>query len=62
MNCEFVMTFVIGYFYLSHMSAVTKKLQRKSNDIFKAFTMVLSVLKSYQDMRADMDEMCDDAY
>ena len=56
------MTFVIGYLYLSHMSALTTKLQRKSNDIFKAFTMVSSVLKSYQDMRADMDEMCDNAY
>ena len=57
-NFEFVMTFVIGYLYLSHMSALTMKLQRKSNDIFKAFTMVSSVLKSHQ----DMDEMYDDAY
>ena len=61
-NFEFVVTFVIGYLYLSHMSVLTTKLQRKSNDIFKAFTMVSSVLKSYQDMRADMDEMNDDAY
>ena len=44
------------------MSALTTKLQRKSNNIFKAFTMVSSVLKSYQDMRPDMDEMYDDAY
>ena len=44
------------------MSALTTKLQRKNNDIFKAFTMVSSVLKSYQDMRADMEEMYDDAY
>ena len=38
-NFQFVVTFVIGYLYLSHMTAVTTKLQRKSNDIFKAFTM-----------------------
>ena len=44
------------------MSSLTTKLQRKSNDIFKPFTMVSSVLKSYQDMGADMDEMYDDAY
>ena len=44
------------------MSVLTTKLQRKSNDIFKAFTMAPSVLKSYQDMRADMEEMFDDAY
>ena len=62
MDCEFVVTFVIGYLYLSQMSALTTKLQRKSNDIFKAFTMVSSVLKSYQDMCTDMDEMYDDAY
>ena len=61
-NFEFVVTFVIGYLYLSHMSALTTKLQGKSNEIFKAFTMVSSVLKSYQDMRADMDEMYDDVY
>ena len=61
-NFEFVVTFVIGYLYLSHMSALTTKLQRKSNDIFKAFTMVSSVLKSCEDMRADMGEMYDDAY
>ena len=47
---------------MSHMSALTTKLQRKCNDIFKAFAMVSSVLKSYKDMRADMDEMYDDAY
>ena len=47
-NFEFVMTFVIGYLYRSHMRALRTKLQRKSNDIFKAFTMVSSVLKSYQ--------------
>ena len=41
-NFEFVETFVIGYLYLSQMSALTTKLQRKSNDIFKAFTMVSS--------------------
>ena len=58
-NFQFVVTFVIGYLYLSHMSALTTKLQQKSKDIFKAFTMVSSVLKSYQDMRADM---YDDAY
>ena len=61
-NFEFVVTFFIGYLYLSHMSALTTKLQRTSNDIFKAFTMVSSVLKSYQYMRADMDKMYDDAY
>ena len=32
-NFEFVVTFVIGYHYLSHMSAPTMKLQRKRNDI-----------------------------
>ena len=47
-NFEFVVTFVIGYLYRSHMRALRTKLQRKSNDIFKAFTMVSSVLKSYQ--------------
>ena len=57
----FNLSFVIGYLYLSLMSALTTKLQRKSNDIFKAFTMVSSVLKSFQDMRADMDAMYDDA-
>ena len=59
-NFEFVVIFVIGYLYLSHMSALTTKLQRKS--IFKAFPMVPSMLKSYQNMRADMEEMYDDAY
>lgn len=61
-NFQFVVTFVIGYLYLSHMSTLTTKLQQKSNEIFKAFIMVSSVLKSNQDMRADMDEMYDDAY
>ena len=44
------------------MNALTTKLHRKSNDIFKAFKMVSSVFMSYQDMRADIDEMYDDAY
>jgi len=44
------------------MGAQTTKLQRMSNDIFKAFKMVSSVLKSYQEMGADMDEMYDDAH
>jgi len=44
------------------MGAQTTKLQRTSNEIFKAFKMVSSVLKSYQEMGADMDEMYDDAH
>ena len=41
-NFEFVVTFVIGYLYLSHVSALTTKLQRKSNDTF--FTLLYFTL------------------
>ncbi|CAH3034039.1 unnamed protein product, partial [Porites lobata] len=37
---DFIVTFICAYSCLSHMSGLTVKLQKKTNDIFKAFSMI----------------------
>ena len=40
---DFIVTFIIAYSLLSHMTGLTVKLQKKTNDIYKAFAMVSEV-------------------
>ena len=38
------------------MIGITVKLQKKTNDIYKAFTMVSDVAATYQNIRMKLDE------
>ncbi|KAK3737215.1 hypothetical protein QZH41_011272, partial [Actinostola sp. cb2023] len=44
---DFIITFVCAHITLSHMTGLTVKLQKKTNDIFKAFTMVSDIQNTY---------------
>ncbi|RMX54995.1 hypothetical protein pdam_00025591, partial [Pocillopora damicornis] len=46
---DFIVTFICAYSCLSHMSGLTVKLQKKTNDIFKAFSMVTEPQESQKD-------------
>ncbi|KAK3735537.1 hypothetical protein QZH41_005014 [Actinostola sp. cb2023] len=52
---DFIITFVCAHITLSHMTGLTVKLQKKTNDIFKEFTMVSDIQNTYQDLRNDID-------
>ena len=51
---DFIVTFICAYSCLSHMSGLTVKLQKKTNDIFKAFSMVTEVKATYKRLRANL--------
>ena len=53
---DFIMAFVCAHICLSHMIGITVKLQKKTNDIYKAFTMVSDVAATYQNIRMKLDE------
>ena len=50
------MAFVCAHICLSHMTGITVKLQKKTNDIYKTFTMVSDVTATYQNILMKLDE------
>ena len=48
---DFIVTYIIAYSLLSHMTGLTVKLQKKTNDIYKAFAMVSEVKTTYRNIR-----------
>lgn len=59
---DFIVTFICAYSCLSHMSGLTVKLQKKTNDIFKAFSMVTEVKATYKRLRANLPTHFDEIY
>ena len=59
---DFIVTFICAYSCLSHMSGLTVKLQKKTNDIFKAFSMVTEVKATYKHLRANLPTHFDEIY
>ena len=59
---HFIVTFICAYSCLSHMSGLTVKLQKKTNDIFKAFSMVTEVKATYKRLRANLPTHFDEIY
>lgn len=59
---DFIITFACVHITLSHLTGLTVKLQKMTNDIFKAFTMVSDIKMTYQDLRANIDEQFNDVY
>ena len=59
---DFIVTFICAYSCLSHMSGLTVKLQKKTNDIFKAFSMVTEVKATYKRLRAILPTHFDEIY
>ena len=59
---DFVVTFICAYSCLSHMSGLTVKLQKKTNGIFKAFSMVTEVKATYKRLRANLPTHFDEIY
>ena len=49
----FIVTYIIAYSLLSHMTGLTVKLQKKTNDIYKAFAMVSEVKTTYRNIRTN---------
>lgn len=45
---HFIVTYIVAYSLLSHMTGLTVKLQKKTNDIYKAFAMVSEVKTTYK--------------
>ena len=59
---DFIVTFICAYSCLSHMSGLTVKLQKKTNDIFKAFSMVTEVKATYKRLHANLPTHFDEIY
>lgn len=58
---DFIVTYIIAYSLLSHMTGLTVKLQKKTNDIYKAFAMV-SEVKTYRNIRTNFRALLDAMY
>ena len=52
---DFIVVFLLMYFYLSHLAGVTVKLQGKAVDIITAQQMVCSIQDVYASERTDID-------
>ena len=59
---DFILTFICAYLLLSHMSGLTVKLQKKTNDIFKAFSMESEVKAIYKSLRTNLSTHFDEIY
>ena len=59
---DFIVAFICAYSCLSHMSGLTVKLQKKTNDIFKAFSLVTEVKATYKRLRANLTTHFDKIY
>ena len=59
---EFVITFMTVYQMLAHLAGITIKLQSRSLDIVKAFSMVEEVQMVYQSMRDNINQDFDTIY
>ena len=58
---DFIVTYLIAYSLLSQMTGLTVKLQKKTNDIYKAFAMV-SEVKTYRNIRTNFRAQFDAIY
>ena len=59
---DFIVTLICPYLLLSHMSGLTVKLQKKTNDIFKAFSVVSEVKAIYKSLRTNLSAHFDEIY
>ncbi|XP_072174513.1 52 kDa repressor of the inhibitor of the protein kinase-like [Diadema setosum] len=53
---DFIVTFLVVYKMLSHLSGITVKLQGKSRDILQAFSDVEEIKHVYSELRANVDQ------
>ncbi|XP_068707766.1 52 kDa repressor of the inhibitor of the protein kinase-like [Montipora foliosa] len=54
---DFIVSFLVLYEFLSHLSGVTVKLQGQSIDIIKAYQEIADVKRSYNEIASKMDEI-----
>ena len=59
---DFIVTYTIAHSLLSHMTGLTIKLQKKTNDIYKAFAMVSEVKTTYRNIRTNFRAHFDAIY
>ena len=59
---DFIATFICAYSFLSHMSGLTVKRQKKTNDVFKALSMVSEVKTTYKRLRTNLPIHFDEIY
>ena len=52
----FIVGFMCVYHYLSHLSGITVKLQRRSKDVMQAYAMITEVKDVYTKERQDVDK------
>lgn len=59
---DFIITYIIAYSLLSHMTGLTVKLQKETNVIYKVFAMVSEVKTTYRNMRTNFGAHFDAGY
>ena len=59
---EFIVVFMTMYLYLSHLSGIAVKLQRRALDIVEANEMISKVTTMYKDERKNVDSGFDQIY
>lgn len=59
---EFIVVFMTMYQYLSHLTGITVKLQKRALDIVEANEMISEVATLYKDERKDVDSSFDRIY